>query len=426
MGPSQLRLLASRKLLAIFVTQFLGALNDNLLKNALVIQVAYRNAGSSSEVEIIVTIATALFILPYFLFSATAGEVADKVEKARLIRLVKLWEIGVMTLAAGSFAFDGGLGFGLTVLFLLGIQATFFGPVKYGILPELLAPEDLLGGNAVIEAGTFLAILIGTIAGGLLILTDHGPILVGAAMLVFAVGGWIASLFIPHLGARAPRLRVNPNIIAETISVLRYANAGPIERWTILGNSWFWFVGVALVSQFPNYAKDVLGADNQVVTLFLTINSLGVGLGALLAGRLLRGALSARLVPWSALFMAVSAFDLWFTGGTPAGGELLGAMDFMTSPAHWRIALDLFVVALGAGMFVVPLYTIMQAKAEPSHRARVVAANNVWNALFMVSAGLGSVVMLKLGAGVTGIFLALALTNGIVALATWKLRKKQI
>ncbi len=424
MGSSQLRLLASRRLLGLFVAQFFGALNDNLLKNALVIQVAYRNAASSTEIEIIVTVATALFILPYFLFSATAGQLADKFEKAHLIRALKAWEIAVMVLAGIAFAADS-LGFGLVVLFLLGVQAAFFGPVKYGILPELLAPEDLLNGNAVIEAGTFLAILIGTIAGGILIMLGNGPAMVAAAVLGFSVAGWVASLFIPRVGRAAPELRINLNIAAETWHVLRYASENPVVRWSILGNSWFWFVAVAMVSQFPNYAKDVLGADNEVVTLFLTVNSIGIGAGSMLAGRLLRGALTARLVPLTALAMAVFAGDLWLVDGTRAGPGFVGMAEFLARPENWRISIDLLATALAAGVFVVPLYAIMQARSDISRRARIVAANNVWNALFMVGAGLGSALMLKLGAGVTDIFLAVAIANVAVMAATWRLRRQK-
>ena len=424
MGSSQLRLLASRRLFGLFLAQFFGALNDNLLRNALVIEVAYRNAATSSELEIIVTIATALFILPYFLFSATAGQLADKFEKADLVSALKLWEIGVMVLAGVALAFDS-VGFGLVVLFLAGVQAAFFGPVKYGILPELLAEDDLLSGNAVIEAGTFLAILVGTIAGGILIMLSHGPALVGGTVLTFSVAGWVASLYIPRMGRAAPELRINPNIVAETWHVMRFASENPVVRWAILGNSWFWFVAVALVSQFPNYAKDVLGADNQVVTLFLTMNSIGIGAGSMLAGRVLRGALTARLVPFSALAIAIFAGDLWLVDGARAGTGFVDLSAFLTRAENWRISFDLFATALAAGVFVVPLYAIMQARSAISRRARIVAANNIWNALFMVGAGLGSALMLKLGAGVTDIFLAIAAGNLAVAAATWRLRRQK-
>ncbi len=226
------------------------------------------------------------------------------------------------------------------------------------------------------------------------------------------------------MGRAGPELRINPNIVAETWHVMRFASENPVVRWAILGNSWFWFVGVALVSQFPNYAKDVLGADNQVVTLFLTMNSIGIGAGSMLAGRILRGALTARLVPFSALAMAIFAGDIWLVDGARQGTALLDMGAFLARPEHWRISFDLLATALAAGVFVVPLYAIMQARSELSRRARIVAANNVWNALFMVGAGMGSALMLELGAGVTDIFLAIAAGNLVLGAATWHLRRQ--
>jgi acyl-[acyl-carrier-protein]-phospholipid O-acyltransferase/long-chain-fatty-acid--[acyl-carrier-protein] ligase len=277
----------------------------------------------------------------------------------------------------------------------------------------------------VIEAGSFLAILIGTIAGGLLILMKDGPAIVSATLLVCAIGGWIASLCIPRTEGGASDLRINLNIATETWKVLRYANESVEMRWIILGNSWFWLVAVALVSQFPNYAKDVLGADNQVVTLFLTLNSLGIGAGSLLAGRLLGGNISLRLVPISALAMAAFCADLWLSDGRHIGSGLMSAHEFLTIAQNWRVSFDLTAVAVAAGVFIVPLYALMQAKSESQHRSRVVAANNVWNALFMVGAGLGSALMLKLGASVTDIFLVVGIANLVVAIGCWRLRKQR-
>lgn len=423
MPVSQFRLLGTRRLLPLFITQFLGALNDNLFKNALVILVAYRDTNSADEAQIIVTIATAIFILPYFLFSAPAGQLADKFAKASLVRLVKLWEIGVMVLASLGFAF-GGIYFQLAVLFLLGVQATFFGPVKYGILPELLADDELMGGNALIEAGTFLAILIGTIAGGLLILGAAGPAIVAGCLLAFSLIGYATSLFIPRKPAADPALRINPNIAAETWAVMKYVQADRTLRWSVLGISWFWLVGAALLSQFPNYAKTTLGADNQVVTLFLTLNSIGIGMGSLLCGRVLRGQTSAKLVPLAALGMAWFAFDLCLAGGRPMATQFLDARAFLAIAADWRIVGDLFGLAFFAGLFVVPLYVIMQAKSEAAHRSRVVAANNIWNALFIVFAGAGSAILLKLGFRVLDIFLIIAVSNAVLAAASFRLWRR--
>jgi acyl-[acyl-carrier-protein]-phospholipid O-acyltransferase / long-chain-fatty-acid--[acyl-carrier-protein] ligase len=423
MATTQLHLLATRRLLPLFTAQFLGALNDNLFKNALIILIAYQDTHSARATEILVTLAGAIFILPYFLFSATAGQLADKHEKQRLVRIVKLWEIGVMLVAAIGFAFDS-IYFQLAVLFGLGIQAAFFGPVKYAIIPELLAADELLSGNALIEAGTFLAILIGTIAGGLLILAPHGVAIVCTAQLAIAALGWGASLFVPRGRAALPTLRLNPNILAETWAILVYAYRRPALRLPLLGISWFWFIGIAYLSQFPNYAKEILGADNEVVTLFLTLFSIGIGAGSLLCGRLQRGVVNARMVPLGALGLAIFGLDFWLAGRHAApGGALVGAAAFLAAPANWRIVVDLFALAAAGGLYCVPLYAIMQARSETEHRARVIAANNVVNALFMVLAGIISVAMLGAGLGIPSIFVALAVGNALVTAATWRVAR---
>lgn len=421
LGTGQFHLLATRRLLPFFLVQFLGAVNDNIYKNALVILIAYRDTSSSTATQIVVTIAAALFILPYFLFSATAGQLADKFHKTALVRLVKLWEIGVMVLASLSFTVSN-VPFQLAILFFLGVQSAFFGPVKYGILPELLPAEELMGGNALIEAGTFLAILIGTIAGGLLILAPHGLAVVSATMLAIAVAGWAASLWVPRTPDAATALHLNPNIAAETWRILRHVQERPELRWPILGISWFWLVGAGYLSQFPNYAKDVLGANNEVVTLFLTIFSIGIGIGSLLCGRLQKGQINARLVPWGALGMTIFAFDLALAGGDGHAGPLVGAFAFLATPAHWRIIFDLFAISVSGGIFIVPLYVLMQRRSEEQHRARVIAANNVMNALFMVAIGVASALILKAGYGVAGVFLALALGNVLVTAASFRRR----
>ncbi|HUZ72130.1 MAG TPA: MFS transporter [Stellaceae bacterium] len=422
MPRSQFRLLASRRLLPLFVTQFLGAVNDNLFKNALVILIAYRDASNAQETEILVTVAGAIFIVPYFLFSATAGQLADRFEKHRLVRITKIWEIGVMVLAAVGFALNS-VAFQLTVLFCLGVQATFFGPVKYGILPELLNSDELLGGNALIEAGTFLAILIGTIAGGLLIIVPHGAVIVSTTQLSFALLGWGASLAIPRRRAAAPDLRLNPNIAAETWAIVRHAYRQPELRLPLLGISWFWFIGIAYLAQFPNYAKVILGANNQVVTLFLTVFSIGIGAGSILCGRLQQGEINLRLVPLGALGLTIFGFDFFLASkGGGAHGSLMGATAFLADPAHWRIVVDLAIIALAGGVYCVPLYAVMQARSEDQHRSRVIAANNIINALFMTLAGAGSALMLAAGLGIPSIFLAIAIGNAVVAAASFRAR----
>ncbi len=425
MPQSQFRLLASRRLLPLFVTQFLGALNDNLFKNALVILVAYQETTSPRATEIVVTIAGAIFIVPYFLFSATAGQLADRFEKQRLVRITKLWEIGVMLFAAAGFAL-GNIPFQLAVLFFLGVQATFFGPVKYGILPELLAADELVAGNGLIEAGTFLAILIGTIAGGLLILAPHGTVLVSALQLAIALAGWGTSLFVPRGRAAAPELGIEPNIAKETWSILRYAYSEPALRLPLAGISWFWLVGIAYLAQFPNYAKSLLGADNEVVTLFLTLFSVGIGAGSILCARLQHGEINLRLVPLGALGLTIFGLDFYLA--SPAGaaaGPLIGAAAFLAQPAHWRIVVDLAAIALSGGLYCVPLYAVMQARSDPQHRARVIAANNIMNALFMVFAGVASALLLSLGLGIGSIFLAVAIGNAVATVFAALARRRR-
>jgi acyl-[acyl-carrier-protein]-phospholipid O-acyltransferase/long-chain-fatty-acid--[acyl-carrier-protein] ligase len=375
MAVPQLRLLGTRRLLPLFIAQFLGAVNDNLFKNALIILIAYQDTSNAKATEILVTLAGAVFILPYFLFSATAGQIADKFEKQRLVRIVKLWEIGVMLVAAVGFALDS-IYFQMAVLFGLGVQASYFGPVKYAIIPELLAEDELMNGNALIEAGTFLAILIGTIAGGLLILAPHGPAIVSMALLAMAAAGWGASLWVPRGRPASPELKFNPNILGETWRILDYAYRLRDLRLPLLGISWFWFLGIAYLSQFPNYAKETLGANNQVVTLFLTLFSIGIGAGALLCGKLKRGKVVGRLVPLGALGLAVFGLDFWLAGRHPeADGAFAGAAQFLSRPMNWRIVADLFAIAAAGGLYCVPLYAIMQLRSESAHRARVVAAN---------------------------------------------------
>jgi len=411
---STFRLLGHRRLLPLFVTQFLGALNDNLYKNALVILIAYQDTTNPRATELLVTVAGAIFIVPYFLFSATAGQIADRFEKQRPVRITKLWEIGVMVLAAAGFAFDD-VAFQLSILFCLGVQATFFGPVKYGILPELLAPEELVAGNGLIEAGTFLAILIGTIAGGLLILAPHGAVIVAASQLAIAAAGWAASLFVPQSRAAAPNLRIDFNIARETWSILRYAYGERALRLPLWGISWFWLIGIAYLAQFPNFAKELLGADNEVVTLFLTLFSIGIGAGSILCARLQRGAINLRLVPLGALGLTLFGFDFYLASPTAdAVGPLIGVSAFLAEPAHWRIVVDLAMIALAGGIYCVPLYAVMQAESAPQHRARVIAANNIVNALFMVAAGAVSALLLTMGLGIASIFLAIAIGNAAV------------
>ena len=427
MAHSQFDLLGRQRFLPLFATQFLGAFNDNAFKNALVVLITYEVAlGAGGDAQIMVTAAAGLFILPFFLFSATAGQLADKLEKSRLIRIIKLVEILLMILAVVGFA-TGSVALLMGVLFCMGTQSTFFGPLKYGILPDHLKAEELIGGNALIEAGTFLAILFGTILSGLLVLSDGGRVTIMALVIVVAIGGYVASRFIPSAGPAAPELNINPNILGETLAILRHAASRREIILSILGISWFWLVGATFLSQFPTYSKDVLGADEQVLTLFLATFSIGVG--SLLCNRALKGEVTAKYVPLGALGMALLSYDLVAASARGMAGpeaELVGLLGFLSAAANWRIILDLLGIAICGGVYIVPLYTILQDRSAESHRARNIAANNIMNALFMVAAAVMVTAMLALSFTVTQVFLAVAVGNTLVAIYICKLLPDEV
>ncbi|MBF0304371.1 MAG: acyl-[ACP]--phospholipid O-acyltransferase [Alphaproteobacteria bacterium] len=417
MRDGAFHLLARRRFLPLFASQFLGAANDNLFKNALVILVVFRlGAQAGMPPQVLVTAAAGLFILPFFLFSATAGQLADRLEKSGLMRLVKLAEVGIALLAAWALIEANVPGM-LAALFLFGLQSTFFGPLKYAVLPEHLREDELIGGNALIEGGTFLAILLGTIAGGVLVLTDKGPEIVSALMVGLAVLGFLASLFLPKARPGNPSVPVRANILRETIGVLGLVRSRRDLFLSVLGISWFWLVGATYLAQFPAFAKDVLAADQHAVTLMLTVFSVGIGVGSMLCGRLLGGEVSARHVPFAALGMTVFALDLWLASGSGAApGAALATLDvFLAQPNTWRVLADLLLLAVCGGLYIVPLYAILQTRGDETQRARVIAANNIVNAAFMVLSALAATAMLAQGFSVPQVFLSVALANLAVA-----------
>jgi acyl-[acyl-carrier-protein]-phospholipid O-acyltransferase/long-chain-fatty-acid--[acyl-carrier-protein] ligase len=412
---SPLTLLRFRRFGPLFLTQFLGAANDNLFKNALIILVVFRLAEASPIAPpIMVTLAAAVFILPFFVLSATAGQLADRFDKSVLIRLVKAAEVGLMALAGAGFL-AGNVWLLMAVLLGMGVHSTFFGPLKYAILPDHLEPGELVAGNAVIEAGTFLAILIGTIAGGLLVMVEGGPALVSGTGLVVAGLGLLASLRIPKAPPAQPGLCVGWNLVAETARLMRLARERRDVHLAILGISWFWLVGATYLSQFPAFAKDHLGADSQVVTLFLTLFSVGVGIGSMLCARLLAGEISARWVPAAAVGITVFSIDLALAAGHAGGGPLVGVAEFLARPGNWRIVADLLLVSVFGGVYAVPLYAIVQARSDAERRARTIAANNVLNAAFMTVGAVVTAALLALGLSVSGVLLVLGIANGVMA-----------
>jgi len=416
MHQNQFALLGSRRFLPLAVTQFLGAFNDNLFKNSLVMLITYVLAERSGfNAQVLVVIAGGIFILPFFLFSATAGQLADKYDKAWLTRWIKLAEILFMLLAAAGFYLHS-VTLLMLVLFLMGTHSTFFGPIKYGMLPDHLQEDELVAGNALIETTTFLAILGGTLLGGLAILTDRGIALVSALVVAVAVAGWLTSRAIPATHPAVPEMRVSLNLFRETWRIIAHARGNRAIFLCILGISWFWMVGATFLSLFPTLGKDVMGANEQVVTLFLIAFSVGIALGSLLCNRLLKGQVHATYAPLGALGITLFAVDLYFASQhfTPGGNELIGVVEYLRLPAGWRVLADLVAVAVSGGLFIVPLYAMVQQRSESSHRARNIAANNVVNALFMVVGAALSAVLLEYGASVPELFLLLGLLNAVV------------
>ncbi|MEE8205885.1 MAG: MFS transporter, partial [Nitrospinaceae bacterium] len=418
MFHNQFDLLKTRRFLPLFVTQFLGAFNDNAFKNALVILITYvtaEKAGLNSQ--IMVTLAAGIFILPFFLFSATAGQLADKYEKTFLIRIIKLVEILLMIGAAAGFLMES-VSFLMTVLFLMGTQSTFFGPIKYGILPEKIEEDELIGGNGLIEAGTFVSILIGTIVGGLLILTEYGILLLSGMVIGVALLGWVSSFYIPQGKPASPDLKVDYNLIRETWSIVSHTRQNREIFLSILGISWFWLVGATFLAQFPTYAKDIIGGNEQLVTLFLTVFTLGVGIGSLLCNQMLKGEIEATFVPLGIAGVSLFTVDLYFASQQSfinIGEELIGAGEFLSHLTSWRILGDLFMVSVCSGIYIVPLYAIIQSRSDATYRSRTIASNNIINALFMVVSAVATVLMLTLGFNVTQVFLTMALMNAAVA-----------
>ena len=380
-------LLAARRFLPLFITQFFGAFNDNFLKCAILTLVTFTLAGSTANAAMLTNLAMALFILPYFLFSALAGQLTDRYDKAACCRVVKFVEIILMALTAGALL-STNVPLLLGLLFCMGAQSTFFGPAKYALLPQHLADRELVAGNALIEGGTFVAILIGSIAGSLLIALPGGSGFSAAVLLGLAIVGYLASRRIPKAPPAAPDLKIAFNLPRESWRLLRDCLALPVSGDCIWALSGFWMVGSLYVSQLPCLCRDVLGGDQYLNTFFLTLFSIGVAGGSLAAGRFLKGRISGRFASGAALGMALFTLDLALASG---GGGSGGNIDFGSQFGRfrfWRIAGDLLGIALAGGVFSVPLQALMQHAAPRPEVARVIAANNIVNAFFMAVAAL--------------------------------------
>ena len=412
--PNQFALLRQRRFGPFFWTQFLGAGNDNLFKFAFTVMVTYQLQVPWLPDGLAGLVIGALFILPFVLFSATSGQLADKLEKTRLIRFVKNLEIAIMAAAGLGFMTDNAALL-LGCVFMMGLHSTLFGPVKFAYLPQHLNERELTGGNGMVEMGTFVAILLGSLAGGVLIaLPQVGATAVAVACFgVALLGRWTAQ-GVPHSPATDPRLVINWNPFSETWRNLWLAHQNIVVFRSLLGISWMWFFGAVFLANFPAFAKNVLHGDEHVASLLLVVFSVGVGAGALLCERFSRRHVEIGLVPAGAIGMSVFAIDLYFASRAlpPAAAQSLGT--FIAQPAHWRVMADLGLLALSAGVYSVPMYALIQLRSQPTHRARIIAANNILNALFMIVSSLGAGVMLGAGFSVPEVFLATALLNVLV------------
>lgn len=412
---NQFSLLTQRRFGPFFWTQFLGAGNDNLFKFALTVMVTYQLQIGWLPPAMAGLAIGALFILPFLLFSATSGQLADKYDKARLIRFVKTFEIVVMGVAAWGFARQD-VPLLLGCVFLMGVHSTLFGPVKFAYLPQHLNERELTGGNGMVEMGTFVSILLGNVAGGLLIaIPEVGAQWVAFTCLALAIAGRAFAQAVPVSPATDPGLRINWNPFTETWRNLRLAHGNRVVFRSLLGISWMWFFGAVFLSQFPSFAKDVLHGDEQVASLLLVVFSVGIGIGSLLCEVLSRRHVEIGLVPLGAIGMSVFAIDLYFASrGLPPSAPL-GLSAFVSQPAHWRVMADLALLALFAGLYSVPMYALIQLRSAPTHRARIIAANNILNALFMIVSSLAVGLLLKLGASIPQVFLIVGIANAIVA-----------
>jgi 1-acyl-sn-glycerol-3-phosphate acyltransferase len=412
--PDSVKLLSTPRFRPFFLTQLAGAFNDNFYKNGLTIFIAFQAASVSQEdSNTLVNIAAFLFILPFFLFSPIAGQLADKLEKSMLIRRIKLLEIGIMILGAIAFMLDS-VAMLVAILFLMGTQSALFGPVKYSLLPQALKPAELIGGNAMVEFGTFLAILMGLIASVYVI--GFGNAAMGIAVIVVACLGYWASRGIPALTAGAPDLKISFNIPVQIARIMRDAHENRTVFYSVMGISWFWFVGITYMTQLPNFVRYELGGDQQVYVLLLAMFSIGIGAGSFLCEKLSGRLVEIGLVPIGSLGLTLFGIDLYFNQGQSPGGELLTPTEFLAQGFSLRACFDIIMLGISGGLYIVPLYALIQQRSEVRKRSRIIAANNVLNALFMVVAALYGAFALYAGVSIPVLFLIMALMNAAVAM----------
>ena len=413
-------LLKQRRFLPFFITQFLGAFNDNVFKNALIIMIAFQGQQYAQiNTDVLVNLSAGLFILPFFLFSATAGQWIEKQEKSRAIRLIKLMEVVIMLAAALAFWFHA-LFVLIALLFLMGAQSTLFGPAKYSYIPQHLSDAELIEGNALVQMGTFVAILLGTMLGGVLIAGEHGRVLVAACILLLAAAGYLASRFIPHTPASSPGLEIDYRFWTETWRNIRFLRSHRTVFLSVLGVSWFWFLGASYLVQLPNYTRIALGGDEQVVTLMLTLFTIGIGAGSLVCNALSGGRVELGLVPLGSLGLTLFGIDLFFARPSQPPETLMNLSAFLQQ-APWRLLADIVLLGFFGGLYIVPLLALIQQRSASDHLSRVIAGNNILNALFMVASALFAMLALGSGMRIEQLFLTVAILNAVVALYIYSL-----
>ena len=413
--PNQFALLTQRRFAPFFWTQFLGAGNDNLFKFAFTVMITYQLQVSWLPASMAGLVIGALFILPFLLFSATAGQATDKYDKTAVIRFVKNLEIAIMALAAFGF-WTTNVHVLLACVLLMGLHSTIFGPVKFAYLPQHLAPRELTGGNGMVEMGTFVAILLGQVAGGLLVaIPEVGRHFVAIGCVALALLGRFTAQAVPASPSTDPGLRINWNPVTETWRNLMLARQNIVVFRSLLGISWMWFFGAVFLSLFPAFAKEVLHGDEQVASLLLVVFSIGIGTGSLLCEMLSKRHVEIGLVPLGAIGMSVFAIDLYFASRGLAPSAGFGLRAFVAQPAHWRVMADLALLSLFAGLYSVPMYALIQMRSQPSHRARIIAANNILNALFMIVSSLIVGALLAANFTIPQVFLITGLLNAVVA-----------
>ena len=413
--PNQFALLRQRRFAPFFWTQFIGAANDNLFKFAFTVLVTYQLQLQWLPPALAGLVIGALFILPFLLFSATAGQLADKYDKTRLIRFVKNLEIGIMAIAAWGF-FAQNVPALLACVFLLGLHSTLFGPVKFAYLPQHLGERELTGGNGMVEMGTFVAILLGNVVGGLLVAVPSvGAHQVAIACLLLAFAGRVVAQWVPASPATDAALAINWNPVSETLRNLKLAHGNLVVFRSLLGISWMWFFGAAFLSNFPAFAKEVLHGNEQVASLLLVVFSIGIGTGSLLCESLSRRHVEIGLVPLGAIGMSVFSIDLYFASRGLPPSATQSISQFIAQSAHWRVMADLALLSLFAGLYSVPMYALIHLRSQATHRARIIAANNILNALFMIASSVLAGLLLQAGATVPQVFLAVGLANAVVA-----------